>query len=91
MSHRTLIAYASRAGSTAEVAEAIGEVLRESGIDVDVRSVKDVPDVAGYNSLVLGSAIWAGRPLPEMRRFVKDQRGVDPPGAAYGAWRTAAD
>ena len=74
MSHRTLIAYASRAGSTAEVAEAIGEVLRERGIDVDVRSVKDVADIAGYEALILGSAIWAGKPLPEMRKFVTDQR-----------------
>lgn len=74
MSHRTLIAYASRAGSTAEVAEVVADVLRQSGIDVDVRSVRDVTDIAGYDSLVLGSAIWAGRPLPEMQRFVADQR-----------------
>lgn len=74
MSHRTLIAYASRAGSTAEVAEAIGDVLRERGIDVDVRAVKEVADVGGYDSLVLGSAIWAGQPLPEMRRFAADHR-----------------
>lgn len=74
MGQRTLIAYASRAGSTAEVAETVGEVLREHGIDVDVRSVKGVGDIAGYDSLILGSAIWAGKPLPEMRRFVADQR-----------------
>jgi menaquinone-dependent protoporphyrinogen oxidase len=73
MSHRTLIAYASRAGSTAEVAETVGDVLRESGIEVDVRSVKDVTDVAGYDSAILGSAIWAGKPLPEVRKLVKDQ------------------
>ena len=73
MSHRTLIAYASRAGSTAEVAETIGNVLRESGLDVDVRSVKDVQSLTGYDALVLGSAIWAGKPLPEMQRFVADQ------------------
>jgi menaquinone-dependent protoporphyrinogen oxidase len=73
MSHRTLIAYASRAGSTAEVAETIGNVLRESGLNVDVRSVKDVRSLTGYDALVLGSAIWAGKPLPEMQRFVADQ------------------
>jgi menaquinone-dependent protoporphyrinogen oxidase len=73
MSHRTLVAYASRAGSTAEVAHAIGDVLREQGIDVDVQSVKDVQDLASYDSLVLGSAIWAGKPLPEMRRFMAAQ------------------
>ena len=74
MSHRTLIAYASRAGSTAEVAETVGDVLRENGIDVDVRSVKDITEVAGYDSLVFGSAIWAGKPLPELLRFVAGQR-----------------
>src|SRR5690349_13496453 len=46
MSHRTLIAYASRARSTAEVAETIGNVLRECRIDADVRSVQDVTDIA---------------------------------------------
>jgi menaquinone-dependent protoporphyrinogen oxidase len=74
MSHRTLVAYASRAGSTAEVAEAVGAVLREHGIDVDVRSVKDIAEVVGYDSVILGSAIWAGKPLPEMLRFVKRHR-----------------
>jgi menaquinone-dependent protoporphyrinogen oxidase len=73
MSHRTLVAYASRAGSTAEVAHVIGDVLREHGIDVDVQSVKDVEDLAAYDSLVLGSAIWAGKPLPEMRKFMAAQ------------------
>jgi menaquinone-dependent protoporphyrinogen oxidase len=73
MSQRILIAYASRAGSTAEVAETIGDVLRECGLNVDVRSVKDVQNFTGYDALVLGSAIWAGKPLPEMQRFVADQ------------------
>lgn len=76
MSRRTLLAYASRAGSTAEVADRVGDVLRNSGIDVDVRSVKDVTEIAGYDSLVLGSAIWAGKPLPEMLRFVAEQRAA---------------
>jgi menaquinone-dependent protoporphyrinogen oxidase len=74
MNHRTLVAYASRAGSTAEVAKTVGAVLREHGIDADVRPVKDVADVVGYDSVVFGSAIWAGKPLPEMLRFVKRHR-----------------
>lgn len=73
MSTRTLVAYASRAGSTAEVAQTIGDVLREHGLAVDVRSVKDVDDVSPYDALVLGTAIWAGKPLPELQRFLKDR------------------
>jgi menaquinone-dependent protoporphyrinogen oxidase len=76
MSHRTLVAYASRAGSTAEVAEAIGDVLRTGGLDVDIRPVKEVVGVGGYDSLVLGTAIWAGQPLPEMKRFAVDHRAA---------------
>ena len=60
--------------STAEAAEAIGQVLRDGGLDVDVRSVKEAPDISGYNALVLGSAVWAGKPLPEATRFVTAQR-----------------
>ena len=70
MRHRTLIAYASRAGSTAEVAQTIGEVLRQAGLDADVRAVKDVHDLTAYDSVVLGTAIWAGKPLPEARQFL---------------------
>jgi menaquinone-dependent protoporphyrinogen oxidase len=74
MRHRTLIAYASRAGATADVAGAIGDVLRICGIDADVRPIKDVRSFEGYDSLVAGSAIWVGKPLPEMLRFLQQHR-----------------
>jgi menaquinone-dependent protoporphyrinogen oxidase len=76
MSARILVAYASRAGSTAEVAETIGEVLRGRGLDVDVCSVKEVTGVSGYDGLVLGSAVWAGKPLPEAVKLAKTQKGA---------------
>src|SRR3954469_14378946 len=74
MHQRILIAHASRAGSTAAVASVIGEVLREGGAEVDVRPVTDITSLAGYDALVLGSAIWAGKPLPEALRFAARQR-----------------
>jgi menaquinone-dependent protoporphyrinogen oxidase len=76
MRHRTLIAYASRAEATAEVAERIGDILRQRGIDVDVRSVKDVTSIKRYDALVAGSAIWAGKPRPEMLRFLREHHDV---------------
>jgi menaquinone-dependent protoporphyrinogen IX oxidase len=50
MSDKILVAYASRAGSTAGVAEAIGTALAESGAQVDVRLMKGVlgtPQIGG--------------------------------------------
>jgi menaquinone-dependent protoporphyrinogen oxidase len=74
MTKRILVAYASRAGSTAEVAEAIGRTLRDGGREVDVRPVQELEDLAGYDGLVLGSAIWAGKPLPEALQFATTNR-----------------
>jgi menaquinone-dependent protoporphyrinogen oxidase len=71
---RTLIAYASKAGSTAEVAVFIGKRLSERGLAVDVCPAKDVQSLDGYAAVVVGSAIRAGNWLPEATRFVRTHR-----------------
>lgn len=71
MNKTILIAYASVSGSTGEVAEAIGEVVGEAGVAVQVRNVKDVSDVSVYNAVVLGSSIRVGRWLPEAVEFLE--------------------
>jgi menaquinone-dependent protoporphyrinogen oxidase len=65
-----LIAYATRAGSTGDVAEAIGQVLQARGFRVDVRTVKSRPRVASYDIVLVGSAVRAGSWLPEAVDFV---------------------
>jgi menaquinone-dependent protoporphyrinogen oxidase len=68
------VAYASRAGSTAEIAEVIGQVLRDGGLEVDVRPVQQVADLEEYDALVLGSAVWVGKPLPEAVKLATAQQ-----------------
>jgi menaquinone-dependent protoporphyrinogen oxidase len=68
---KILVAYASKAGSTAEVAQAIGEALGAKGAAVGVLQIKQVKDLSAYTAVVLGSAIRVGQWLPEAVNFVK--------------------
>jgi menaquinone-dependent protoporphyrinogen oxidase len=71
MNERILVAYATRAGSTTEVAAAIAEGLTRRGFLVDVIPVSGRHDLSGYQAVVLGSAIRMGSWLPEAVNFVK--------------------
>jgi menaquinone-dependent protoporphyrinogen oxidase len=66
-----LVAYATQFGSTAGVADAIGDAIRESGAAVDVRRVQDVLAIAPYHAVVVGSAVHLGHLLPEAVEFVR--------------------
>jgi hypothetical protein len=76
MSAPILVAYASRTGTTAGVAEAIGEVLAACGDPVEVRRVQDVRDLSPYGAVVAGSAIHGGQWLPEAMRFVRTHQAA---------------
>lgn len=67
-----LVATASKYGATAEIAEAIGRALRESGVAADVRPVEQAGDLSGYTGVVLGSAVYVGRWLEGARRFAEE-------------------
>lgn len=66
-----LVTYASRGGSTAEIAQAVGETLTQQGIPVDVRPMAEVTDVAHYQAVIAGSAVWQQRWLPEAMHFLE--------------------
>jgi menaquinone-dependent protoporphyrinogen oxidase len=69
--HKVLIAYASRYGSTREIAEAIAEVLQEQGVESDVKDVLEITNISGYDGIVIGSPIYMGKWLVEAVDFVK--------------------
>lgn len=67
---RILVAFASRNGSTAEIAERVAGRLRGADRDVDVAEMGDGPEVSGYDAVVLGSAVHNQAWLPEAADFV---------------------
>jgi menaquinone-dependent protoporphyrinogen oxidase len=74
MPKNILVTYASRTGSTAGVAEAIGQTLAESGAQVEVRPMQDIKssqELAAYGAVVAGSAIQGRRWLPEAMQFMR--------------------
>jgi menaquinone-dependent protoporphyrinogen oxidase len=74
MTPRILVAYASREGSTAQMAETIADTLRETGAAVDALPLKEVGNLQGYDALVLGSAVRIGKVLPELVQFARRNR-----------------
>ena len=82
LSNRILVAYASRYGSTAEIAQAIGKVLSDDAT-VDVLSMTEVADPAAYDAAVVGAPIYSSDWMPEATEWVKSH------GPAWKKMRTA--
>jgi menaquinone-dependent protoporphyrinogen oxidase len=74
MNTKILVTYASRAGSTAEIAEAISKTLAQNGTQVDLLLLQDVKDLSPYHAIVLGSAIRGSKWLPEAMDFIQAHR-----------------
>lgn len=71
MDKQVLVTYATKYGATAEIAEKIGEVLRQAGLHTDVQPVERAGDVSRYDAVVLGSAVYIGRWRKEAAKFLK--------------------
>lgn len=71
MENKILVAYASKYGSTREIAKKIGEDLRSAGLEVDIRPVAQVTSIDPYQAVVLGSAVYIGKWIKEVEAFLK--------------------
>jgi len=57
MDKKILVAYHTNAGSTAEVADAIAQKIKEAEVQVDVALLDDVQDYSSYDAVVIGSPV----------------------------------
>ena len=79
MSGKVLVAFASKHGATAEIAQAIGEQLGDMGFTADVRPAREVRSLDEYGAVIVGSAVymggWQGDAVAFVKRFERDLQG----------------
>lgn len=73
MNDKILVCYGTRYGSAGEIAENIGEILRNRGATVDIINLKKskVKNLETYDLVVVGSGIQMGKWTKEPLKFIK--------------------
>jgi menaquinone-dependent protoporphyrinogen oxidase len=72
---KILVAYASKQGSTAEIAQAIAKELQASGHTADAADVTGIRSLEGYAGVVIGGPMYMGHIDPRVRKFAKRHAG----------------
>jgi len=74
MERSILVAYATKHGSTREVADWVADALRAHGLEADVRPAAEVETLTPYDGVVLGGALYMGRLHGDARAFIRRLR-----------------
>jgi menaquinone-dependent protoporphyrinogen oxidase len=69
---KVLVAYATRAGSTIEVADSIALNISRNEYVVDLMHVGRVESISDYKFVIVGSAIRMRKVTPEAKKFVEN-------------------
>jgi menaquinone-dependent protoporphyrinogen oxidase len=67
MAASVLVGYATRYGSTQEVAEAVAATLVECGLAVNIQLMREVRALAGSSAIVLGAPL----PLSQVDQWLE--------------------
>lgn len=70
---RVIVAYASRMGSTREIAEVVADELRQTDHTVTIAPCSAAPDAAGFDAAIIGSALYGRRWMPDADHYVRRQ------------------
>jgi menaquinone-dependent protoporphyrinogen oxidase len=76
---KILVAYATMSGSTAEVAQAVGEEIAKSGLQVEVLPISQVKDLQPYAGVVVGGPMimgWHRTALGFLKKHRADYRRI---------------
>jgi menaquinone-dependent protoporphyrinogen oxidase len=76
---KILVTYATMAGSTAEVAQAVGEEIARHNLQVDVLPISQVQDISAYRAVVIGAPMimgWHRQALQFVRKHRHDLQRI---------------
>ena len=74
MAAQILVAFATRNGSTAEIAQAIGKELISTGYPADIAEIKTISTLAGYRAVVIGGPLYMGSVDGDVGKFIGKNR-----------------
>jgi len=98
MADPVLVAYATRYGSTKEVAEAVTKALKDAGVDARLLPAREVQSLDGYRAVVLGTPLYIGKWLKDIGKLLTRHQGaltklpvalfvLGPTGSTEGEWQ----
>lgn len=74
MNTAVLVAYATRYGSTQEVAEVVASALREHQLTVDLQPMHEVQAIDEYRAVLLGAPLYLGHWHKDACQFLAQHR-----------------
>jgi menaquinone-dependent protoporphyrinogen oxidase len=73
---RLLVVFASRHGSTEEIAERIAMVVRGAGLDAVIADAAYDVDAAGFDGYVIGSGVYTGSWIKAATEFIERNQAL---------------
>jgi menaquinone-dependent protoporphyrinogen oxidase len=73
---KVVVAYASRHGATAGIAERIAAGLNGAGLEAEARTVSEYFDAALYDAFVIGGATYMAHVMKDVTAFVKTHQAL---------------
>jgi len=74
MTNKTLVAYFTKGGASEEYAKVIAETLSAKGLSVEIQNLAyDVPDVAAFDTIVLGTGVRMGMVYRRWRKVLNQK------------------
>jgi menaquinone-dependent protoporphyrinogen oxidase len=74
MSEKILVAYATKSGSTREIAEFISKTLEEKGVKAEFQEMKSVKSVSEYDAFILGAPMYMFHIISDAHAFIKKHK-----------------